>query len=292
MTSYERKRMMQNRILRRSFVAAILLWALSSMPGRADTADGLTEFRNGRFSEAVSQWRAAAAQGDGAAALYLGVLYDTGFGVPQSPADALAWYQRGGERGNVTAMFNAAVMYDSGRGTASDPAAALTWYEQASRAGSGRASYDLGLIFENGAGTPRDRQRAVRYFRQAAAHGISEGKAHLARMGVSFAGVVGLAKPDPAMTNFQEAQRALLARGPDGDAKAAILFRKAAEGGDALAAYNLGYCYEHGIGLETNLGQALVWYRRSAAGATDPALRDIALSGEKNLVSGVNQVQR
>lgn len=292
MTSHERKNPIQSRMLRWSIMAVTLAWSSWSGPARADTAAGLADFRNGRFSEAVGQWRSSAEQGDAAAALYLGVLYDTGFGVPQSAPQALAWYQRGGERGNVTAMFNAAVMHDAGRGTAANPAAAVTWYEQASRAGSGRADYDLGLIYEHGTGAPKDRQRAIQYFRQAVTHGVSEGQAHLARMGVPYAGAVGRAKLDPAMTSFQQAQRALLTRGADGDLKAATLFRKAAETGDALAAYNLGYCFEHGIGVAASIDQAVFWYRRSAAGATDPALRDIAQGGEKSLLAGVDHVQR
>ena len=277
---------------RKTVIAAVLVWTAWVSPAWSDTDRGLVDFRNGQFSEAVGEWRAAAEQGDAAAALYLGVLYDTGFGVPQSPAEALSWYQRGGERGNVTAMFNAAVMHDAGRGTVADPAAALPWYERASRAGSGRADYNIGLIYEYGTGAPQDRQRAIRYYREAVAHGVAEGRAHLARMGIPHAGAAGPSKLDPAMTNFQQAQRALLARGRDGDIQAATLFRKAAEGGDALAAYNLGYCYEHGIGVTPSIDQALSWYRRSAAGTNDPSLREIATSGERSLMAGVSHVQR
>ena len=292
MTSRQRPTFQQFRILRRSAAAAVLLWTAWAAPALASSQEGLADFRNGQFSQAVSAWRAAAEQGDAAAALYLGVLYDTGFGVAQSPADALAWYQRGGERGNVTAMFNAAVMLDAGRGTTADPAAAVSWYERAARAGSGRADYDLGLVYEYGTGAPADRQRAIRYFREAVAHGVAEGRAHLARMGASYAGAVGPSKRDPAMTDFQQAQRALLARGPDADAKAATLFRKAADAGDPLAAYNLAYCYEHGIGVAASIDQALLWYRRSAAAARDPALREIATNGERSLMAGVSHVQR
>ena len=277
---------------RKLALAGMLLWTAWATPARADTARGLADFRVGQFSEAVGEWRAAADQGDSAAALYLGVLYDTGFGVPQSAAEALSWYQRGGERGNVTAMFNAAVMHDAGRGTTADPAAALPWYERAAQAGSGRADYNLGLVYEYGTGAPRDRQRAIQYYRDAVAHGVSEGRAHLARMGVPYAGAGGPAKQDPAMTSFQQAQQALLARGPDADIQAAALFRKAAEAGNALAAYNLGYCYEHGIGVTASVDQAMLWYRRSSAGASNPALREIAANGERSLMAGVNHVQR
>lgn len=267
----------------RAIVMAALLASALALPARADTSEGLQEFRNGRFSEAVAAWRSAAEGGDAAAALYLGVLYDTGFGVAQSPAQALSWYRRGGERGNVTAMFNAAVMLDAGRGTAADPAGAIDWYEKATRAGSGRADYNLGLIYENGIGVPVDRQRAIRFYREAVGHGVSEGRAHLARLGVSYAGTVSVPKADPAMTNFQQAQRALLSRGPDADATAAALFRKSAGGGNALAAYNLGYCYEHGIGVPSSIEQAAGWYRRSATTASEPALREMATSSEQSL---------
>lgn len=282
------------RQIRSVALVALVAAALASVPARsarADTAGGLQEFRNGQFSEAVGSWRVAAEQGDAAAALYLGVLYDTGFGVAQNPAQALAWYRRGGESGNVTAMFNAAVMLDAGRGTAADPAGAVEWYEKATRAGSGRADYNLGLIYENGIGVPADRQRAIRFYRQAVSHGVSEGRAHLARLGVSFAGTVVAPKADPAMTNFQQAQRALLARGPDADATAASLFRKSADAGNALAAYNLGYCYEHGIGVPTSAEQAALWYRRSATIASEPALRELAAMGEQS-VATVRRAQR
>lgn len=281
----------QIRSVTRAAVVAAMLAPVAIGTARADTAGGLQEFRNGQFSEAVGSWRAAAEQGDAAAALYLGVLYDTGFGVPQSPAQALTWYRRGGEGGNVTALFNAAVMLDAGRGTAADPAGAIDLYEKATRVGSGRADYNLGLIYENGIGVPVDRQRAIRFYRQAVSHGVSEGRAHLARLGVSYAGTVIPPKADPAMTNFQQAQRALLARGPDADATAAALFRKSAEAGNALAAYNLGYCYEHGIGVPISAEQAAQWYRRSAATASELALRELASRGEESLKT-TQRVQR
>ncbi len=266
-------------------VAASLFGAA---PARADTAAGLAEFGAGRFSDAVTSWREAAGQGDAAASLYLGVLYDTGFGVPQNAAEALGWYRRGAASGNRTAMLNTALMIDAGRGTAADPAAAVEWYEQAARNGSGRASYNLGLLYENGIGVAPDRARARRYFRDAVAHGVAEGRTRLGERSAA----VGPAVADPAMVLFGRAQQALLTRGPKADMEAATLFRRAAEAGNPLAAYNLGYCFEHGIGVSPSVDQAMTWYRKAAEGANDPALRDIALAGANNLLVGVDQVQR
>ncbi len=279
------------RVLAASIALGALLTPVWAYSARADTSGGLQEFRHGQFSEAVGSWHEAAEHGDAAAALYLGVLYDTGFGVAQSPAQALTWYRRGGERGNVTAMFNTAVMLDAGRGTAADPAGAIAWYEKAAQAGSGRADYNLGLIYESGIGVPVNRQLAIRAYRQAVSHGVSEGRAHLARLGASYAGMITAPKADPAMSIFQQAQQALLSRGPGGDATAAALFRKSAEAGDALSAYNLGYCYEHGIGVPTDADQAALWYRRSATAASDPMLKELAASGEQGLQTS-KHVQR
>ena len=264
-------------------------WAV---PARADGAAGLGYFRNGQFSEAFQAWRTEAERGDAASALYLGVLYDTGIGVPQDYAQALDWYKRGGASGNPTAMFNAAVMYDVGRGTEPNPAAAIDWYGRAAKTGYARADYALGLVYEDGIGVPRDRALAIRYYRDAAKRGISAARGHLAALGRPFAGRAATVVEDPAMASFETAQRLLLSRGTADAARAVALFRQAANRGNALAAYNLAYCYEHGLGIPRSLEQALAWYRRSAAEAKDEPIKLIAETGARNLVASVSHAQR
>src|SRR3546814_19449438 len=54
-------------------------------------------------------------------------------------------------------------------------------------------------------------------------------------------------------------------RGVERDlAKAAELYRAAAEQGLAEAQHNLGYLYERGLGVGRNPAEAAVWYRRAA----------------------------
>ena len=173
-------------------------------------------------------------------------------------------------------------MHDAGRGVPPDPAQAASWYERAAAKGFGRAEYNLGLLYEEGAGVPRSRARAIQLFNRAAGHGITAAQAHLQRLGQRAAAVS--ARPgDPAMTEFQQAQQLLLARGPAEAARAAEFFRRAAERGNALAEYDFGYCYEHGLGVPRDPAQAHVWYRRAASHATDEAVRSIALAGARNL---------
>ncbi len=51
---------------------------------------------------------------------------------------------------------------------------------------------------------------------------------------------------------------------PQDYGKAIDFFRKAAEGGDAIALYNLGWAYEQGLGVPANRQQAIEWYSKAA----------------------------
>lgn len=269
-----------------------LLLALLGSPARADTASGLADFQNGRFAEAFQQWTEAAAAGDSRGALFVGVLYDTGLGVGQSYPQALDWYRRAADAGNATGMFNAGVMYDAGRGVPPDPARAASWYERAAAKGFGRAEYNLGLLYQAGAGVRASRTRAIQLFKRAADHGITAAQAHLQELGVQQPSAqqqgrrnaaASARAGDPAMADFQQAQQLLLARGPADAARAADLFRRAAERGNALAEYDYGYCYEHGLGVPRDLAQAYAWYQRAASHAADGAVRSIALAAVRNV---------
>ena len=46
-------------------------------------------------------------------------------------------------------------------------------------------------------------------------------------------------------------------------AKAADLYRQDAEGGDRVAACNLGYLYETGVGVAQSWADAEKWYRQA-----------------------------
>ncbi len=258
---------------RGALVLAALLAPVA--PCRADTRPGLAHFQAGQFAEAFEDWRRAAGDGDARAALLVGVMYDTGQGVAQNYAEALSWYRRAAEAGSPSGMFNVGVMFDAGRGTARDPQEAARWYDRAAAAGFGRAEYNLGLMYQDGSGVRRDRAHAVRLFQAAARHGIAAARLHLAELGVASGGAVQDGG-DPSMQDFRHAQSRLLLRGSAEMARAAELFRHAAEQGDALAQYDLGYCYENGLGTPVDPLQAFRWYRRSAAEAREAGLRALA----------------
>ena len=264
-------------------------------PARADERPGLDAYEAGRFAEAVQSWQAAALAGDAKAALYLGAAYDTGMGVAQDYGQALAWYQRAAEAGSAVGMFNAGVMYDAGRGVAQDPTQAAAWYGRAAAQGFGRAEYNLALMNEAGSGVPQNRDRAIQLYEAAAGHGIAAARMHLAQLGVVVANrsVPQVRRADDGgMQAFQQAQQLFLARDPVTSQRAAVLFRQAADQGNPLAQYDLGYCYEHGIGVSADMAEAIRWFRLAAEKAPNATMRGLAEAGVVDATAKISHAQR
>ncbi len=179
----------------------------------------------------------AAGSGEPRAALDLGIAYDTGHGVGQDSAQALAWFEIAAQSGNADASYRVGAMYEIGRGVSADHAVAASYYARAAALGNEKAQYRLGLLYETGDGVPRNQRLASLFLREAAANGVKAAQPDLASK----------AKPDGVSRGvspaaFARAQRALVTRAPGETAQAAAVFRRAAQAGDPLAAYDLGYC--------------------------------------------------
>lgn len=267
---------------------------LASSGASADTGAGLADFRQGRFAEALEAWQDAAAAGDSRAALFVGVLYDSGLGTEQSYASALTWYRQAAEAGNAVAAFNIGVLFDAGFGVPQDPAQAASWYRRSAAMGYGRAQYNLAQLYEAGAGVPRDVPQAVALYRQAAAQGITAAVAHLARLGLRPAVAKergGEHAGGGPMDEFAQAQRILLGRSNADVERAAQLFRHSAEQNNPLAEYDLAYCYEHGIGVAQSRTAAYGWYQRAAEHAGAGILKSAAVAGVRGIESQMSEAE-
>ena len=233
-------------------------------------------------------------------ALLLGVISDTGQGVPQDSARALYWYKRAAAAGSPSGMFDVGIMYDAGQGVPQDPAEAASWYGRAAAHGFARAEYNLALMYEAGSGVPQDRDRAIHLFRAAAEHGLSAAVGHLARLGATRAahvpvqGAQRTTRDDVAMEDFRQAQSAMMRRTPKEAQRAAALFRRVAQNHDATAQYaqyDLGYCYENGSGVQQDKLQAYLWFLRSGSDGGDASVKAIAISAARNLEAQLAPVQ-
>lgn len=164
-----------------------------------------------------------------------------------------------------------------------DYTAAFSYFQKAAARGYSKAQYNAGLCHEHGRGTPRDISKAVLYYQLAASQGHSLAQYRYARCLLQ----------DPAPSWDPERQRAvsMLKQAADSGLREAqaflgVLFTKepyldeqravkylwlAANNGDSQSRYHLGICYERGLGVQRNLGEALRCYKQSAALGNDAA---------------------
>ncbi|MEX0815303.1 MAG: peptidoglycan-binding protein, partial [Dongiaceae bacterium] len=112
-------------------VLALAIWFALTAPAWAGFEEGLAAYERGDYATAVREWLPLAQQGDAAAQFNLGVMYDTGKGVPQDYAEAVRWYRRAAEQGHAAAMNYLGFMYEYGRGVPTDLVQAYAWYSLA-----------------------------------------------------------------------------------------------------------------------------------------------------------------
>ena len=70
------------------------------------------------YKQAVYWFKKAAKQGDTAAQLNLGFMYDKGHGVTQDYKEAVYWYEKAARQGDAAARFNLRLIHDKAQGIA------------------------------------------------------------------------------------------------------------------------------------------------------------------------------
>jgi TPR repeat protein len=125
---------------------------------------------SGDLERAVVLYRSAAERGDLRALVSLAQLTESGNGVAQNTAEALALYERAAAGGSHDAMINLAITLLEGR---ADSQRAFALLKTASEQGSAKATFNLGVLAQEGQGAGLD--AALDYFKRAAQNGEPEG---------------------------------------------------------------------------------------------------------------------
>lgn len=151
------------------FIVAAMLGGGAAVAGPFE--DGHAAYKRGDDVEAVRWWRLAADQGNASARSLLGLMYQSGRGVPQNHAEAVRWYRLAADQGDASAQHSLGAMYDKGRGVPQNHAEAVRWYRLAAEHGDATAQSFLGLMYDIGSGVPQDYVVAHMWFNLAAAQG-------------------------------------------------------------------------------------------------------------------------
>jgi uncharacterized protein len=176
-----------NRIVFGLVVLAAILFGRAAQSAPLD--DAHAAYIRGDFSAALTLLQPLADQGNAEAQYYVGSMYATGRGLPQSYAEAARWIRRSAEQGFAQAQYELGVMYRDGLGVARDDAETVRWYRRAAEQGFIYAQYNLGLRYASGQGITRDDVAAAEWFRKAAMRGDAGSQYHLALMCAEGRGV-------------------------------------------------------------------------------------------------------
>jgi hypothetical protein len=156
-------------------VFAAIFFAAAALPARADFATGAAAYDKGDYAAALAEWTAMANAGDARSQLGLGVLYESGRGLPAPDLPgAVTWYRAAAAQGMPAAQNNLALLYARGRGVPLNPVMAGELWHVAAAAGYPLAQFNLALAYEQGFGLPRDYDSAARWYAEAGNRGVGD----------------------------------------------------------------------------------------------------------------------
>ncbi|HVJ42411.1 MAG TPA: tetratricopeptide repeat protein [Dongiaceae bacterium] len=169
---------------------------------------------------------------------------------------AAAGYRAAGEKGNPIADYLLAQLYDRGQGVALDHAAAARALHRPALRGYAPAEAALGIKYMEGEGVWRDSEMGQSWLRLAAAQGED--------MAAGYLGMTLVDGRSLGQNSDVFGARDLLQHCAAPEGKAGVYHPAGAEGGPTCQTL-LGMLYEKGIGVTTDLKQAIFWYHRAAA---------------------------
>jgi TPR repeat protein/uncharacterized protein YggL (DUF469 family) len=155
----------------------------------------------------------------------------------KTPQDIFAEDMEMGVKGDMDAQFRLGMAYEYGlSGCDLNRNKAFQWYALAARQGHSEAANKIGTYFYD----KKEYESAVKWFQAAADAGTPRAKHNLAML---------LLSDDLDVADFAEGAK---------------LLQKLAEEGYAPAQYDLGICFENGIGVYPYDPEALKWFQKAA----------------------------
>lgn len=165
-----------------------------------------------------------------------------------SDADAVDEMTRLAQSGNANFQYNLARCYDKGFKVAQDYKQALYWYQKAAEQGHDKAANNLGCMYLDGRGVAQDYEKAAYWLELSAQKNDTLAILNLGCM-YEDGNLGGASNYDKAFEYYQRADKL----------------------GCAPAAYELGHCFEVGVGTKANSKKAFSFYKKSADAGCGPA---------------------
>ena len=198
------------------------------------------------YNQAFHWYKKSAVQDHAPAQCAFGGCYHKGYGCEQNDYKAFDWLKKSAEQGYALAQSNLGCFYEKGYGCDQNDCKAFEWYKKSAEQGFAQAQFNLGLCYYEGQGCDQDYNQAFHWFTRASQdmEDTDTYSGSIYMIGVMYYdGKIGF-----------------------GDKFTAVNYYKISAGcGDDFAQYELGHCYEKGIGVkEMDIEKAKYWYGEAA----------------------------
>jgi uncharacterized protein len=174
--------------------------------------------------------------------------------IPHDPIASAQWLMRAAQQGHPGAETLLAYYYEQGHGVPKDYGQTLFWLRKALAQNYPDAMFHMGRLYATGKGVPESQEMSLQWFRKAADAGSRDAMVAL-RHQKQFE------QEKPAHDVLELAEQAYEARNY---ARAAVLYRQAADAGNPNAMSNLGTLLRVGLGVAKNPQAAVQLYRQAA----------------------------
>lgn len=231
--------------MKKCLFTILLLLFVANLSAQSDGVDayyekGVKLFEQKNYPKAMSLFLQSANAHNVKAMVYLGYMYENGYGVKQDKNKGIEWYSKAADRGYDIAQHNIANMYYQGNGVERNYKRALEWFKKAAEQGLPESQFYIGEMFENGYGVEKDISQAFIWYKKAAEQGLADAQFSLGCLYDIGEGVA------------------------EDKEKAVECYKKAAEQGHSQAQNNLGCMYRYGEGVQQNYSKALEWFLKAA----------------------------
>lgn len=168
--------------------AGLILTVLVLWPSvvRADFDAGVQHFKQGRYSQAIREFKNLAELGHIRSLFNVGLMYDQGWGVARDPYMASTWYRLAAMRGDPRAQYNLGLISMQGRGVELSYSKAEAWFLKAADQDYARAQHNLGIMYYEGLGkVERNYDKGMQWLHWAKMNGFKKGRNDLTPFGLT-----------------------------------------------------------------------------------------------------------
>lgn len=266
--------------MKKMWQLAVLGVGLAAGGACAGVPDAMASFQRGRCVDALAQLRGPALGGNIKAQKVLGDIYmgeERCSDVARSDVDAGRWYLLAAKGGDRVAQEELVFLYANSSGGMRNPVRALSWLRIMAAQGDGKPMQKLAQMYERGEGVPVDRVLSYAFKLLALQDKVWSGAAELKSTLPARRRAMSPDQIDEAVRLAGRWKRGapLPATSLTGRRSPQDWYRRAAEGGDVDAAYQLGMLYWNGAGVRDER-QAARWLRKAAESGNAKAQLQLA----------------